>query len=129
MAQEKKIYLCGTHDTPAGDANACFVEAESVIREYFPGSQVWNPVRQALVYQPPGSLRDYLHLSLPFLLDSSDLLVRLPGWSGSIVARAEHTLAVALDIDVVTLRWKNGTSDTWYRTMELAPASWDERDA
>ena len=124
----KFIYLCGTRDVPVAEAEPVFYEAESLIREFFPGAQVWNPARQVLTYQSPGSLRDYLHLSLPFLVDASDLLVRLPGWSTSIAARAEHTLAVALDIDVVSLRWKNNNGAKWYRIMELAPPSWDERD-
>jgi hypothetical protein len=123
---QKVIYLCGSQDGDPREAWPVFDEAESVVREMFPGAQIWNPVRvEAAGFR---TVRKHLGLSLPFLLDRADLLVRLPGWSTNIVARAEHTLAVALDIDVVSLRWKNNSGDKWYRIMELAPADWDERD-
>lgn len=121
----KAIYVSGPMRAHDGFNFPAFMEAEEVLRDWYPEADICNPAREDIVRfdlramldeDPTGlsagrwlkeethfgeaELRDALGRDLAFITERCDLLVLLDGWETSRGALAEKAAAEALGADV-----------------------------
>lgn len=95
-----KLYLSGPMRGHP-DLNApAFHEAAAKLRAQ--GWEVFNPAEHEKVYKR-GGIRAALAHDFEWIIWQADTIAMLPGWLGSLGARAEWALAEAIGLNVIYL--------------------------